>query len=129
MTETRRNPLTWLALIALTDRLPLLRPFVARLLGRLRRGHALGSHGLPRHRPDPEEGLDVAGRPAGDVVLGGDRGEPALPRPLDRLDPPHDARRPRAGLRLRVERPCLLRRRRRPGRGGRADLEVVAVET
>ena len=35
---------------------------------------------------------------------------PVVPRPLDRLDPPHDPRRPGPGLRLRVERPGLLRR-------------------
>ena len=92
-------------------RLPPLRPFVARLRGGLRRGHALGSGGLPRHRPDPTEGLDVAGRRAGDVVLGVDRGEPVVPRPVDRLDPGHDPGRTDPWLRLRLERPGLLRRR------------------
>src|SRR5205085_2125744 len=38
-----------------------------------------------------------------------------VPRPLDRLDPPDEAGRHGLRLRLRVERPGLLRHRGRPG--------------
>ena len=40
---------------------------------------------------------------------------PVVSRPLDRLDPRDDARRPGPGLRLRLERPGLLRCGGRPG--------------
>src|SRR4051812_25590537 len=96
-------------------RLPTIRPPPAGLRGDVCRGHALGDRRLPRLRPDPAQGLDVAGGRHGDGLLAGDRAEPAVPRLLDRLDPQHDPRWPGPGLRLRVERPGLLRRGRRPG--------------
>src|SRR4051794_15958283 len=42
----------------------------------LRRGHALGAGGLPRHRPAPARGIDVGHCPVVAVVLGSDRVEP-----------------------------------------------------
>ena len=109
----RRNPLVQIILIALAsapgDRFPPLRPCLARVHRRLRRGHALGTGGVPRLRIGPAPSIDRNDRHACDGFLRRHRTQPVIPCPLDRLDPPDDPGWADPGLRLPLERPCLLR--------------------